>query len=73
MPRVPTTCRSCGAAVVWLLTAAGKWMITDAASVPAGTRTYHPAAGHQAHWGSCPDAKAWRRGRTGGRTDDGEG
>ena len=42
-------CRSCGAAIVWLMTTAGRRMCVDAASVADNARVFDPKAGQLAH------------------------
>jgi hypothetical protein len=54
------TCRSCGAAVVWLLTTKGHWMIIDAATVSSADRVFDPPR-HIAHWADCPQREHWRQ------------
>lgn len=52
-------CRSCGAGVYWIVTAAGRRM-------PLSARTLHePEAGRrvaQSHFADCPNAAAHRKG-----------
>jgi hypothetical protein len=48
-------CNSCGAAIVWIETAAGKRMPVD----------YAVGATHgTSHFATCPDAATWRKGKT---------
>lgn len=56
------TCRSCGAAVVWFKTDAGKNMPVDAATVlPEDLVLELPR--HVSHFATCPDADKFRRKR----------
>ena len=73
----PTTCRSCGAVIVWATTVGGKHMPLDAEPAPAGNvyldeqRVAHVLRrGEQptgetftAHHATCPDGQAWKRAR----------
>lgn len=58
-----TSCRSCGAPIVWLATAAGKRIPADAETVTAGDTQFEKAAGHISHFATCPEAKTWRNPR----------
>lgn len=50
-PAAPATaCRSCGAAIVWILTKAGKKMPVEIAT-------------RESHFARCPAAKEWRKPR----------
>lgn len=54
-----TECRSCGKALVWLLTAKGKWMPVNADSVQGEQDLYDPEKGHITHFADCPQSKRW--------------
>lgn len=55
-----TDCRSCGAAIVFLRTAAGRSMPVDAIDVLPDDTTYD-AKRHVSHFATCPEAKLWRK------------
>jgi hypothetical protein len=61
-PRVET-CRSCGAAVVWLTTTKGTRMIVNADTVWPGDQLFAPKLGHRAHWADCPQREHWHQTR----------
>lgn len=48
-----STCRSCGAQVVWEQTASGKKMPMDVEPGPDGKRV--------SHFATCPQADEWRK------------
>jgi hypothetical protein len=52
----PGKCRSCGAAIVWMVTSRGKQMPVDAQTV--GVPDVKPVS----HFATCPQAKKWRKG-----------
>ena len=71
-----STCRSCGAPVVWAYTESGKRMPVDSAPHPRGNLmlhydqgtwrvsvvpTYGPGLRHRPHFATCPDAESWRK------------
>lgn len=68
-----SACRSCGAAIIWAITPAGKRMPLDEATVTTGARYILPQhsqmcspalgsdPGHEPHFITCPDAKKWRK------------
>lgn len=61
-------CRSCGAPIVWAKSATGKSIPLERDSVPELDRhkaviAFDPAAGHIAHFSSCPDAGKFRKGK----------
>jgi len=56
------TCSSCGAAIVWLKTATGANMPTDAATVRPDDVTFNPPR-HTSHFATCPHAASHRRRR----------
>ena len=53
-------CRSCGAAVAWITTTAGKWMPLSLAKAERNVlgETVAPS-----HFSDCPNAQQHRRGR----------
>lgn len=63
------TCRSCGAAIVWMTTAAGRNIPIDADSIDEAEvehdeqrrPLFDPKAGHVAHFATCPHAELHRR------------
>jgi len=68
-----STCRSCGAAIVWMVTTAGKPMPCDAeqvrVAVPTGnlvdtghgvSREVEIRTGWVPHWATCADAEQHR-------------
>jgi hypothetical protein len=55
-----SACRSCGAAIVWLKTSAGKNMPVDAETATAGDTQFEEAAGHISHFATCPNAASHR-------------
>ena len=62
-------CRSCGAAVVWVITPAGKKMPVDAKPVSGfvldenenGTVNAFSGKVYVSHFATCPDSEAWRK------------
>ncbi len=70
-----STCKSCGARITWLTTAAGKAMLVDEDPVPYGnivvvdgTRCRVLERGEEydgpryvTHFATCPQAPDWRR------------
>jgi hypothetical protein len=59
-----TQCRSCGARIVFLLTAEKARSIpVNAATVQPGMQTFVPGLGHVAHFATCPQARDWRKSR----------
>ena len=60
----PTTqtplCRSCGAAIIFLPTKAGKKMPIDFETVEAGDVAFDPKK-HRSHFATCPDAAKYRK------------
>jgi hypothetical protein len=54
-------CKSCGAPILFLLTANHRWMPVDAATVAPGDERFVPDHGHVAHWSTCPEADQHRR------------
>lgn len=75
-----TTCRSCGAEIIWAWTSAGRRMPVDAKPEirivlrPGDPPSAGPRAGtiatHTSHFATCPDAGRWRRGIEDKRGDD---
>lgn len=57
----PSSCRSCGAAIVWIQTAKGKRSPCDAARCIITTPAGVTVVGHQSHFASCPSAGDHRR------------
>jgi hypothetical protein len=57
-----TTCRSCGASIVWLKTTRGSLMPVDAGSVKAGDVEFDSKQ-HVSHFASCQQADQWRKPR----------
>lgn len=55
------TCKSCGAAIVWMKTAAGKSIPVDAETATADP-VFVPGR-HRAHFATCPNAKGHRQPR----------
>jgi len=55
-----SSCRSCGADIVWMVTAAGKNMPADADSVGPGD-TLFEFDRHVSHFSTCPQAHKWRK------------
>lgn len=53
------TCRSCGAEIVWLKTAAGKNMPVDAETFETGDELFDIKR-HTSHFATCPNAAAHR-------------
>lgn len=59
-----TRCRSCQGRIVWLKTAAGRDMPTDAETVlPEDTQ--YSSAKHRSHWGTCPTSDQHRKQKDG--------
>ena len=56
------TCRSCGAEIVWLKTAAGKNMPIDAETWEPGDDEFDHKR-HTSHFATCPDSNQHRRSR----------
>lgn len=54
----PTTCKSCGAPIVWTRTAAGKPIPLDLARV-RGEGEQREAL---THFATCPEGRQWRKG-----------
>ncbi len=75
-----STCRSCGAAIIWARTHAGKLMPLDATATPLGTFELQeedgrclfvgsdaPGDKYLSHFSTCPNAKQHRKAKdTGG-------
>jgi hypothetical protein len=53
-------CSTCGQAIVWLLTSAGKRMPVDAATVQDGDKEFDRER-HTSHFATCPQAQQHRR------------
>lgn len=62
LPPEIMTCRSCGAAIVWLGTKAGKSMPVNADTFAPGD-TQYDGARHKSHFATCPQGNQWRRKR----------
>lgn len=71
-------CRSCGALVVWAVTATGRRMPVDAMPTPGGNiilrggptplatvacKDAVPGPAHTSHFATCPQAVSWRKPR----------
>ena len=72
-----STCRGCGAPIVWIRTAAGKSMPCDAEPVLSadigGLAAFEPdGVGHVSHFATCPAAEQFRRKGAGRRGEDGQ-
>lgn len=65
MKKPIATCRSCGAAIVWAVTARGVRIPLDAEPNPAprtaDTLIDSKQTRYMPHHATCRDAKAWRR------------
>lgn len=65
----PSTCRSCGAAIVWATSErTGEWVITDGKAshqgkAPASYGTEYTLPRYKSHFADCPQAEQWRRPR----------
>jgi hypothetical protein len=57
-------CRLCGAAILFLPTAAGRQMPVNAASTTVMDAQGHMHTGHVPHWSTCPHADKFRRPKT---------
>lgn len=55
------TCRSCGAAVVWTVTAAGRRMPMDANPTLQAALVGPPQPTYVSHFATCPQAETWRK------------
>lgn len=55
-------CRSCGAEIIWLETAAGKAMPCDLVGINPDSRLFDPKV-HRSHFATCPNANQHRRPR----------
>lgn len=59
-----TNCSSCGAAIVWFKTLAGKRMPVDEAStLPTDAQHQLDLKRHKSHFATCKDAEKWRKPR----------
>lgn len=56
------TCKTCGAAIVWLKTSTGKAMPVDAGTVQEGETLFVPGR-HTSHFATCPQADQHRKPR----------
>jgi hypothetical protein len=57
-------CRSCGAEIAWVRTEAGKMMPVDIDVVDIQKeKDGEVFIVMKSHWGTCPDAKEWRKGK----------
>jgi hypothetical protein len=71
-----STCRSCGAQILWAITANGRYLPVDADPDPSGSIRLHRSEGgdllanvggtddgplYRSHFASCPDADHHRR------------
>jgi len=57
----PTKCKSCGANIVWIKTAAGKSMPCSEKLLTVITATGSVIRGRESHFASCGQAKDWRK------------
>lgn len=62
MPR-QANCRSCCARIAWLVTKLGKKMPVNYDSIAAtdNAGTIYDASRHKSHYGTCPQAKTWKK------------
>jgi len=65
-PKQESFCRSCGAPIVFLKTASGKWMPVNAETITPGDEQFEPRSGHVSHFSDCSAADQWRRDAKGG-------
>jgi hypothetical protein len=71
-----STCRGCGASIIWVRTPSGKTMPLDDRSVTlwvvdpdgaqSGSPTARPIQARASHFAACPQADAFRRPRDAG-------
>jgi hypothetical protein len=54
------TCRSCGAAIIWIVTENGKRMPLDERVLTIITDAGKAVKGRQSHFSTCPQAANWR-------------
>ena len=57
---VPTTCLSCGAAIVWMMTVNNRRMPVNAETVESGETIYMHGK-HVSHFATCPQSDQWRK------------
>jgi hypothetical protein len=57
------TCKSCGAALVWIKTEAGRLMPCDPNLVTVVTEDGRTVRGRIPHWSTCPQADQHRKPR----------
>jgi len=55
------SCKSCGAAIVWMKTSSGKNIPVDADSIKDHTLTIFDPRVMVAHFTTCPDSSRWRK------------
>ena len=56
-----TTCRGCGAEIVWITSPRGKPIPCDPPEVTVVTEAGHVVSGRVSHWATCPQAEQFRR------------
>ena len=57
---LPTTCRSCGARIVWMMTSNNRRMPVNAETAEHGETIYEHGR-HVSHFSTCPQANQWRK------------
>jgi hypothetical protein len=60
-PTQESFCQSCGAAILFLLTAKHRYMPVNAESVTPGDEIFEPRSGHVSHFSTCPDRDQHRK------------
>ena len=58
-----SSCSSCGASIVWLITKNLKHIPVDAATAKPEDTQYDPKGGHISHFATCPNAVKHRKDR----------
>lgn len=64
MSEVVARCRSCGARIVWIETAAGKKMPLDEKKATVVLDDGTVVTGRVSHFATCPQAGEWRKGKS---------
>ena len=54
-------CKGCGAAVFWIYTIKGKWMITEREPMTICDSFGNVSQGYPVHWATCPEAKQFKK------------